>query len=292
MVMKEDGLVVRSRAVRETSTELKLQDYDKLKSTPHDPLGTKLEYRPRRAKITQDVVKKFGYSAGCLKCRALERGDGTSVTIGHSAKCRERLEARMQDDPIFKERLERAETRINENLARYVEAHDPDRQGGEKRARVEQAGVEPGGADGDQDMGIPEAFAPSVSASVPNAVPYSVAVGASASSSSSSAAAAASSHAPVVSSSSVAVSSSASKDASWEDLAARIKRGPEPMPVEPSSQRQRVELVDVAVEADVREYLSKLRSSASDECLKQGLTPPLEWLKNGHFCQHQAGGRC
>ena len=38
----------------------------------------------------------------------------------------------MQEDPIFKDRLERAETRINENLARYVEAHDPDRQGGEK----------------------------------------------------------------------------------------------------------------------------------------------------------------
>jgi hypothetical protein len=43
----------------------------------------------------------------------------------------------MQDDPIFKDRLERAEVRINENLSRYVEAHDHERQGGEKRARVE-----------------------------------------------------------------------------------------------------------------------------------------------------------
>jgi hypothetical protein len=199
----------------------------------------------------------------------------------------------MQDDPIFKDRLERAETRINENLARYVEAHDPDRQGGEKRARVEQAGVEPRDVEGDQDMGIPEAFAPSVPASVPNAVPYSVVVGAS--SSSSSAAAAASSSAPVVSSSSGAVQSQASQDASWdaswETLAARIKRGPEPMAIEPSSQRQRVELVDVAVEADMREYLSKLRRSESDECLKEGLTPPRERLKKGHLCQHQGGGR-
>jgi hypothetical protein len=40
----------------------------------------------------------------------------------------------MQDDPEYKDRLERAETRINENLARYVEAHDPERQGGGKRA--------------------------------------------------------------------------------------------------------------------------------------------------------------
>jgi hypothetical protein len=280
MVMKEDGLVVRSRAVRETSVELTMQDYDKLKSTPHDPLGTirsaiastrppvplkddkeeELEYRPRRAKLTQEVVKKFGFTAGCPKCRSLERGEGAGVAIGHSSKCRERLEARMQDDPIFKDRLERAETRINENLARYVEAHDPDRQGGEKRARVEPAGVDPRDAEGDQDMGIPEAFAQSVPASVPSAVPYSVAV-------SSSATAAASSNPGAVSSSSNVVQS---QDASWEALAARIKRGPEPMAAEPDSQRQRLELVDVAVEADIRGCLAKLRSSEFSECLKQG----------------------
>jgi hypothetical protein len=189
MVMKEDGLVVRSRAVRENSVELKLQDYDKLKSTPHDPQGTirsaiassrpavpikedkeeELEYRPRRAKLTQDIVQKYGYTAGCPKCRSLERGEGANVAIGHSAKCRARLEERMQEDPLYKERLERAETRINENLARYVEAHGPDRQGegGAKRARVDpgggddQGGVELRDGDGDLDMGLPEAFAPS-----------------------------------------------------------------------------------------------------------------------------------
>jgi hypothetical protein len=190
MVMKEDGLVVRSRAVRENSVELKLQDYDKLRSTPHDPQGTirsaiasarpavpikedkeeELEYRPRRAKLTQDIVQKYGCTAGCPKCRSLERGEGASVAIGHSAKCRARLEERMQEDPMYKERLERAETRINENFARYVEAHDPDRQGegGAKRARVDpggsdaQGGVELRDVDGDLDMGLPEAFAPSV----------------------------------------------------------------------------------------------------------------------------------
>jgi hypothetical protein len=244
--MKEDGLFVRSRAVRETSVELTMQDYDKLKSTPHDPLGTirsaiastrppvplkedkeeELEYRPRRAKLTQDIVKRFGYTAGCPKCRSLERGEGANVAIGHSAKCRERLEARMQEDPIFKERLERAENRINENLARYVEAHDPDRQGREKRARVEAAGVEPRDAEGDQDMGIPEAFAPSVPVASP------VAVGASSSSNSANAA---------------EPSSSSSRDDSWEALAARIKRGPEPQGIEPNPRRARLELVDLAL---------------------------------------------
>jgi hypothetical protein len=66
MVMKEDGLVVRSRAVRETSVELNLQDYDKLKSTPHDPLGTIRSAisstMPPVPLKGQDDVKKFRYT--------------------------------------------------------------------------------------------------------------------------------------------------------------------------------------------------------------------------------------
>ena len=89
LVMKDDGLVVRSRAVRENSQEVTLADYDKLKSTPHDPLGSiksaiqaqrqpvtmrvpdeeELECKPRRAKITRSIVEKFGPIARCPKCR-------------------------------------------------------------------------------------------------------------------------------------------------------------------------------------------------------------------------------
>ena len=86
LVMKEDGLVVRSQAVRENNQELTMADYDKLKSTPHDPLGTirtamksarpevpmkdkddELEYKPRRAKITRNLIDKFGPTQGCSK---------------------------------------------------------------------------------------------------------------------------------------------------------------------------------------------------------------------------------
>ena len=274
LVMKEDGLVVRSRAVRETSQELTLADYDKLKSTPHDPLGAirsaivssrppvplrdekeeVLDYRPRRAKLTKDVVERYGFTAGCPKCRSWEQGEVGSTTIGHSAKCRERLEDLMKEDPVFKERLDRAETRINETLARYVEAHDPHRQGGPvKRARGDLEEHEHRDAEGDQDMGVPEAAASPVS--VPP-VPSPVAVGAS----SSSVAAAASR-----SSSSVPAAGSASNNASWEQLAARIKRGPEPLQAEPRPQRPRIELVDFTVDAGAR---VKFRGRDSGECLK------------------------
>ena len=83
--MKEDGLVVRSRAVRENSQELKMEDFDKLLSTPHDPLGAvrtamrsiraevqtkgpppedEFAFKPRRAKITKNIIEKLDLRPG------------------------------------------------------------------------------------------------------------------------------------------------------------------------------------------------------------------------------------
>ena len=90
--------------------------------------------------------------------------------MGHSAKCRERIEDLMRSDPVFKDRVDRADERINENVARYLEKHDKDKRniGAEeegpatKRNRTDGATgsqdpyvQEPG--DGDAEMGVPEA---------------------------------------------------------------------------------------------------------------------------------------
>ena len=102
LVMKEDGLVVRSRAVRENSQPLVTEDYDKLISTPHDPTGTVKaattrtvlpdvhsqehelgSYKPRRAKITKNIIDKFGPTARCAKCRAITRGDSGMEAVGY-----------------------------------------------------------------------------------------------------------------------------------------------------------------------------------------------------------------
>lgn len=39
-MLTEDGLVLRSRAVREVSEDMSRSDLDKLQRTPHDPTGT------------------------------------------------------------------------------------------------------------------------------------------------------------------------------------------------------------------------------------------------------------
>ncbi len=191
LIMKEDGLVVRSRAVRENSQELTIADYDKLRSTPHDPLGTirsptrssrpevptkskeeeEEEYKPRRAKIPRSCIKKFGVTPGCPKCRAIEQGDRGHEAGGHSGKCRERMEELMKGDPMFKERVDRADERIMENLAKHMEKRDKERQRDAEEEveeprmkRVRTSGAtgsqEPYSSrdhGGDEELGVPEA---------------------------------------------------------------------------------------------------------------------------------------
>ena len=80
--------MVRSRGAREKQL-LVMEDYDKLISTPHDPTGTVKaatartvlpdvhaqeqelgSYKPRRAKITKNIIDKFGPTERCTKCCA------------------------------------------------------------------------------------------------------------------------------------------------------------------------------------------------------------------------------
>ena len=77
---------------------------DKLISTLHDPTGTVKaattrtvlpdvhaqeqelgSYKPRRAKITKNIIDKFGPMARCTKCRVITRGDSGMEAVEHSA---------------------------------------------------------------------------------------------------------------------------------------------------------------------------------------------------------------
>ena len=117
----------------------------------------------------------------------------------------------MKDDPTFKGRVERAEARINENMARYVEKHDKARKDDDeqapKRARSDVAtgSGDPLPAprhdddDGDEEMGLPQAASSSTTP--------------------------------------------AAGGDSWQRLADRLKRGHDPDGEGPSSQRRRLDHV-------------------------------------------------
>ena len=80
----------------------------------------------RRVLITRAYLEKFGYTLGCAKCRMLQEGDGNHPARGHNDNCRKRIEAALRSDPELSERLDRAEARQTEYLAKQVEAgNDP-----------------------------------------------------------------------------------------------------------------------------------------------------------------------
>ena len=95
---KGDGLVIRSRAVKVMPEPTTMDDLDAMKGSPwalagvlrdvlpdvprpilsrDDPSAEPEKERPvpRNMKITQDILKKFGYTPGCVKCRKLSRNE-------------------------------------------------------------------------------------------------------------------------------------------------------------------------------------------------------------------------
>ena len=80
LLMPEEGKVVRARAIEEMHKTLRMEDLDKLTSTPHDPVGTlraagrderrgnelaapevedDSKYVPRRVQITKPIIEQF-----------------------------------------------------------------------------------------------------------------------------------------------------------------------------------------------------------------------------------------
>ena len=155
LVMKDDGFVVRCRAVRERDIPVTKEMLEKLKSTPSDPTGTmkpvesvpravmtgvdKKEsegFVPKRITISRAAMNKFGVTERCRKCRNIASG-GSERSGSHSEECRRRFEELMKSDEEFKEKLEENEDKRNKYLAGEVEACDA------KRPRTGNADVLP-----------------------------------------------------------------------------------------------------------------------------------------------------
>ena len=84
-----------------------------------DPeVGPKRVYMARR----DFHPAKFGYTEHCLGCTNIRRGGAHSV--GHSERCRARVQELMKQDPASAARLERAEERITEAIASKIECQE------------------------------------------------------------------------------------------------------------------------------------------------------------------------
>ena len=110
----------------------------------------------RRMMIRKKDVIRHGATEGCRRCRMLERGmDEGNREAGHSDECRTRMEAMIREDPAQRQRLEAADRRRDEYLAREVERGvdkgvEPEVEQ-EKPQEERPRRIDSGGSEGDQD---------------------------------------------------------------------------------------------------------------------------------------------
>ena len=173
LVMKEDGLVVRSKAARENSQPLVMEDYDKLISTPHDPTGTVKAATTRCCPISTPRSKSWGRThhdePRSRRTSSISSGRRRGARSAEPSR-RERIEDMMKANPDFRERVDRADVRINKMLVEYLAKKDREANKetqSAKRPRIEASGTATGSRDPlpqketerDAEMGVPEAGA-------------------------------------------------------------------------------------------------------------------------------------
>ena len=138
--------MIRSRAAKAMPEETSLKDLNAIKGSPwapskmlrdvlHDvprPILSRdeaplvpVEERPvpRNMKILQEILRKFGYTPGCAKWRKLSHNEYSHPGLAHSQDCRTRIEAASRTDPVYRDRVERAEQRKMDFYAKKIETN-------------------------------------------------------------------------------------------------------------------------------------------------------------------------
>lgn len=189
-----DGGVVRGRAIREVPHQLRREDLDGIRGSPWAPSGVvtyhpnpdkvdseranspviltdasePVRIQPRSVYLTREMFDRLGFTPGCAKCRGLEH-NLPQGTLGHSPKCRARMERLLQSDKDFSRRLEQAEARKTRYLAEEVERADPQEGRAQSSATMAQE-TATGGSSSSSDVntGAPTSSSPAASASEPS----------------------------------------------------------------------------------------------------------------------------
>ena len=69
--------------------------------------------------ITSGLIRQYGPTADCPKCRSVARGNSINQTLSYSHACRQRIEGLAGNDP--RHRLSRVEERKTRCLAEHLE---------------------------------------------------------------------------------------------------------------------------------------------------------------------------
>ena len=86
------------------------------------PAKEMTEPASRRRGITQTDLDKYGLTPGCPGCLAKQRGE--IAKRGHSEACRKRIEDMMRQDGDDRRKIEAADERITQQIARRIEKEE------------------------------------------------------------------------------------------------------------------------------------------------------------------------
>ena len=137
----DGGAVVRCRSIQELGREITFEEVEAIRGRPWMPTGTvpltaktadvaraepvspsgppPMGFQPRSVYITRDILERVGYTKGCVKNRAVARGEARGG--GHSRECRMEVEKKLESDVELKRKLDDAEERKTRFLAEEVE---------------------------------------------------------------------------------------------------------------------------------------------------------------------------
>ena len=87
--------------------------------TPSIPNSEAQPVMPRRVKLGQEDFIEFGYTIGCPGCESIQME--SNVRRGHSETCRKIIEEELSKTGRGKDKLERANARIDEKVAEMGE---------------------------------------------------------------------------------------------------------------------------------------------------------------------------
>ena len=158
---RSDGVVVRTRAVREIPRTVPKSDLDSVVGQPHAPQGVQRFEVPRAcvAPPTEPAVPTSGpdplrpvpravYTANRGKCRAIQ-GSQSQTTLGHTTDCRKRMEELLSNDMVHQHRLEQAHERANHFLAEELETADKKRKLNPSKTTIDESTPDPNNTDQD-----------------------------------------------------------------------------------------------------------------------------------------------
>jgi len=130
---EEDVTVPETRTSEDDRTVVEMPEISAQAAVPDPQIR---EVIPRDFYLKEEYLRdKYGYTRDCAKCAGLQRKDPRMTRRAHTDACRDRVRKAMMADQKHQDRVQDAEERKKEYLARKVQ-EDEEATEGAKKARV------------------------------------------------------------------------------------------------------------------------------------------------------------